>query len=101
MTATSLKKGSDFPSRFGIDNPAKFGRAPRRVTKHAPIVGNHSDLQATYASVAGYDLFRIVRLELIQMSFIEQTIQELAHVVRLPMIFGNDFVESFFRSLRF
>src|SRR6266480_4430214 len=101
MPVTRLYEISDFLSRFGIDDPAKFWRAARRVAKHAAVVGNHSDLYAAYPRVPGDDLLRIVRLKLVQMSFVKQTIQKLAHAVRLAMIFGNNVVEFFFRSFWF
>src|SRR5260370_5508027 len=100
MPAKSFDEVSDLLSRFGVDDTAKFWRAARRIAKHAAVIGNHSDLYAAYARVPGNDLFGIVRLKLVQMSFVEQTIQKLAHAVRLTMIFGNDVIESFFRSLR-
>src|SRR5229473_4488801 len=100
MPATSFDEVSDLLSRFGVDDPAKFWRAARRIAKHAAVVGNHSDLYAANARVPGDELFRIVRLKLIQMSFVEQTIQKLAHAVRLAMVFGNDVVEFLFGSFR-
>ena len=39
------------------------------------------------------DLFRIVRLKLIEMSFIEQAIEKLAYFIRLAMIFRKNFVD--------
>src|SRR5258707_15449659 len=100
MPATRLNEVSDLLSRFGIDDPAKFWRAARGIAKHAAVVGDHSDLYATYAGVPGDDLFCIVRLKLIQMSLVEHTIQNLAHAVRLSMILRNDVVEFLFRSFR-
>src|SRR5260221_3267883 len=101
MPATSLDELSDLLSGFGVDDPAKFWRAARRIAKHAAVVGNHADLYAAYARVAGDDLFRIVRLKLIQVSFVEHAIQKLAHAVRLAMILRNDVVEFLFRSFGF
>src|SRR5450755_1743478 len=101
MPATGLDEVSHLLSRVGVDDPAKFWRAACRVAKHAAVVGNHSDLYATYARVPGHDLLRIVRLKLVQVSFVEDTIQKLAHAVRLTMILWDDVVEFFFRRFRF
>src|SRR5438270_519307 len=51
-----------------------------------------------WPAIAGNDLFRVIRLELIQVSFIKHTIQKVAHAVRLAMIFRNDFIDIFQRS---
>ena len=85
--------------RFGIDDTAKFWRTARRVAKHAARVRNHAHLDTSYARVSGDDLFSIVRLKLVQMSVVEHAIQQLAHVVRLAMIFRNNFVKLLFRIL--
>src|SRR5258708_34839127 len=98
MPAASLDEIRNFLSRVGIDDTAKFWRAAGRVAKHPPIVGNHADLDSTYAGMTGNDLFGVIRLEFIQISFIEHTIQQLAHVVGLAEIFRNDVIDPFFAS---
>src|SRR5207237_4603368 len=79
-------------SRFGIDDSAKFWGTARRIAKHTARIGNHADLDSANTRVAGDDLFRIVHLKLIEMSFIEETVQNVPHVVWLTMILGKDFV---------
>src|SRR5258706_5959020 len=95
MAAASLDEVGNFFSRVGIDDTAKFWRAAGRVAKHSPVVGNHADLDPAYASMTGNDLVGVIRLELIQMSFVEHTIQQLAHVVGLAMIFRNNVIDLF------
>src|SRR5260370_41841387 len=91
----------DLFCRFGLDDPAKFWRATSRIAKHAAVVRYHSDLDPADPRVPGDDFFRVVRLKFVQMSIVQQTIQKLAYVVRLTMIFGNNFVEFFFGSFWF
>src|SRR6266404_4922564 len=98
MATASLDEVRNLLSRIGIDDTAKFWRATGRIAKHSPVVGNYADLEPTYAAMAGNDLFRVIRLELIQVSFIKHTIQKVAHAVRLAMIFRNDFIDIFQRS---
>src|SRR5437660_12733246 len=100
MTITRFDEVSDFLSRLGVDDPAKFWRPAGWVAKHAAAISDHSNLDAANARVPRNDFFRIVRLKLVQMSIVEQTVQKLAHLVRLPMIFGNDFINLFFGSAR-
>ena len=45
--------------------------------------------------MAGDDLFRIVGLKLVKMTLIEKEIQNVAHVIRLAMIFGNNLIDLF------
>src|SRR6266705_1745966 len=95
MTVTSLDEVSHLLSRLGIDDSTKSRRPTGRIAKHAACIGNHADLNSANARVAGANLLRIVRLKLVKVSLIKQAVQNVAHVIRLAMIFGNNFVDLF------
>src|SRR5258707_13905979 len=98
MPVASLNEVRNFLSRVGIDDTAKFWRAAGWVAKHAAVVGNHADLNSPYARMTCNDLFSKVCLELIQMSFVQHTVKQRAHIVRLAMILRNDVIYFFQRS---
>src|SRR5437764_3431465 len=100
MTIASVDEISDLLSRFGVNDAAKLRRAAGRVAKHPARVCNYAHLYAANTRVPGDNLFRIIGLELIQVSFVQQTLQKLAHAVGLAMIFRNYFINPFRRSTR-
>src|SRR5262249_39616006 len=93
VTIAGVDKVSDFLSRLGVDNAAKLWRASCRVAKHTANVCNHADLYAANARMSGDDLFRIVCLKLVEMTFVQQTVQNLTHAIRLSMILRNNLVD--------
>src|SRR6266705_482115 len=95
VTVTSLDEVSHLLSRLGIDDSTKSRRATCRIAKHAARIRNHADLNPANGRMAGNDLFRIVGLKLVKMTLIKQAVQNVAHVIRLAMIFGNNFVDLF------
>ena len=101
MTIAGVDEVSYLLGRFRIDDAAELWWTARRIAKHAARVGDHADLNPANLRVTGDDLFRVAGLKLIEMTFIEQATQNVAHVIRLAMILGKNFVEFFFRSLRF
>src|SRR5436190_15026240 len=88
MTIAGFDEVSDLLSRFGVDDTAKSRRATAGRFHHSSMISNDTDLYSANAGVPGDDFLRIVRLELVQMSFVENTVQQVAHVVGLAMIFG-------------
>src|SRR5580765_667356 len=99
MTIASLNKVSDLLGRFSVNDSAKLRRAARGIAKHAPRVCDHAHLNSAETRMTGDDLFRIVGLKLVKMPVINQTVQQLAHVVRLAMILGKDLVDIFGQAL--
>src|ERR1041385_9498175 len=100
MTIAGLDEVRHLLRRLGVDDPAKSRRLSARHTHHATMVRNHADLNTANTRVAREHLFRIIRLKLVEMSAIKQTSQQLSHVIRLTMIFGNEIVEFLSRSRR-
>src|SRR2546426_10421172 len=100
MTIASVDEISDLLYRFSVNDAAKFRRAAGRIAKHPARVCNYAHLYSADIRVAGDDLFRIIGLELVQVSFVQQTFQKLAHAVGLAMIFRNYFINPFRRSAR-
>src|SRR5437016_13365140 len=100
MTIASVDEVSDFLCRFSVNDAAKLRRAAGWIAKHSARVCNYAHLYSANARVAGDDLFRIIVLELVQVSFVQQTVQQLAHAVGLAMIFRNYFINPFRRSAR-
>src|SRR5438067_10707410 len=100
MTIASVDEISDLLSRFSVNDAAKLRRAAGRVAKHPARVCNYACLYAANTRVPGDNLFRIIGLELVQVSFVQQTFQKLAHAVGLAMIFRNYFINPFRRSAR-
>src|SRR6266404_7410814 len=98
MPVASLNEVRNFLSRVGIDDTAKFWRAAGCVAKHAAVVGNHADLNSPYARMTRNDLFSKVCLELVQLSFVQHTVKQRAHIVRLAMILRNDVIYLFQES---
>src|SRR5215213_1593215 len=101
MSIAGLDKIRNLLSRFCIDDSTEAWRLAARHANHSSMVRNHSDLNSANSSVARNHLFRIVSLKLVEMAIVEQTLEQLSHVIRLPVIFGNDFVEFFGRSCGF
>src|SRR5215217_6766257 len=93
MSTTGLDKVSDFLRRLCIDDSAKAWRLAARHAHHSSMIRNNPDLNSIDTSVSGDHLLGIVSLKLVETTIIEQTLEQLSHVVRLPVIFGNDFVE--------
>src|SRR5438046_7013437 len=100
MNMASVDSVSELLGRFSIKDAAKLRRAPGWIAKHPARVCNYAHLYSANTRVAGDDLFRIIGLELVQVSFVQQTFQKLAHIVGLAMIFRNDFINPFRRSAR-
>src|SRR5215213_8672736 len=93
MSIAGLDEIRNLLSRLCIDDSTETRLLATRHPDHSPMVRNHSDLNSTNSSVAGDHLFRIVSLKLVEVTIVEQTFEQLSHVIRLPVIFGNDFVE--------
>src|SRR5262245_21100258 len=93
MTITSIDEIGDFLSRLRVNNSTEPRRAARGIAKHSTRIRNHANLNAADGGMAGNDLFRVVSLKLIQVSVIQNAIEQSPHVVGLAMIFGNDFVD--------
>src|SRR5947207_4850262 len=100
MTIASVDEVSDFLGRFSVNDAAKLRRAAGWIAKHSARVCNYAHLYAANTRVSGDNLFRIIGLELVQVSFVQQTFQKLAHAVGLAMIFRNYFINPFRRSTR-
>src|SRR6266568_9402305 len=100
MTIASVDEVSNFLGRFSVNDAAKLRRAAGWIAKHPARVCNYAHLYSANTRVAGDNLFRIIGLELVQVSFVQQTFQKLAHVVGLAMIFRNYFINPFRRSAR-
>src|SRR5437667_7458066 len=100
MTIASVDEISDLLCRFSVNDAAKFRRAAGRIAKHPTRVCNYAHLYSADTRVAGDNLLRIIGLELVQVSFVQQTFQKLAHIVGLAMIFRNYFINPFRRSAR-
>jgi hypothetical protein len=60
--------------RFRIDDAAEARRTAAGGTNHPPIIGNHTDLNATDTRVTSDHLFRVVCLEFVEMSVVKQTV---------------------------
>ena len=63
--------------RLCIDDAAETWRTAAGRANHAAIVGNHSDLNAANTRVARDHLLRVVCLKLVEMSVIEQAVQQV------------------------
>src|SRR5947207_14175717 len=100
MSIASVDEISDFLSRFSVNDAAKLRRAAGWIPKHPSRVGNYAHLYSANTRMTGDNLFRVIGLELVQVPFIQQTIQKLAHAVGLAMIFRNYFINPFRRSAR-
>src|SRR5438132_6373814 len=100
MSIASVDEISDFLCRFGVNDAAKLRRAAGGIAKHPSRVCNYAHLDSAHTRMAGDNLFRVIGLKLVQVSFVQQTIQKLAHVVRLAMIFRNYFRNPFRLSAR-
>ncbi len=95
MPGAGLDEIGDLLRRLGVDDPAKPRWLAARHSHHAAMICNHSDLNPANARVARDHFFGVVSLKLIEVTVVEQTFQQLSHVVRLSMIFRNDLVELF------
>src|SRR6185503_15923129 len=100
VAITGLDKVSDFFRRFGVNNAAELWRAAGGIAKHPARIRNYADLNSAHSRMTGNDFLRIVRLKLVEMSIIEHAIQQVASLVRLAVILGNNLVDLFFGSFR-
>src|SRR2546421_3557966 len=82
MTIASIDKVSNLLGRFSVDDAAKLWRSARQIAKHAACICDHANLNSTNTRMTRNNFFRIICLKLIEMSFVEHTIEKLAHVVR-------------------
>src|SRR5258706_14010756 len=80
--------------RFCIYDAAETWWAARRWSNHAAVVRNHADLDAANARMSRNHFLRVVSLEFIEMSFVQQTLEQMPCVVRLLVIGGDDLVKS-------
>src|SRR5258706_4557191 len=76
--------------RFCIYDAAETWWAARRWSNHAAVVRNHADLDAANARMSRNHFLRVVSLEFIEMSFVQQTLEQMPCVVRLLVIGGGD-----------
>src|SRR5262245_218564 len=93
VSIACFDKVGDLFSRFGIDNSAKSWRTTGRIAKHSTRIGYYPYLHPADASMAGDDLARVVCLKLIEVTIVDNAVQQIAHVVRLPVICRNYFVD--------
>src|SRR5678815_674423 len=100
MSIAGLDEVSDFLCRLGINDPTEARWLAARHAHHSSMIRDHSDLDSTNTTMTRDHLLRIVSLKLVEMTIIEQTPEQLSHVVRLTVIFGDDFVELFCWSQR-
>src|SRR3569832_2229696 len=100
MPVAGLDEVSHLLSRFGIDDPTEARRLTARQAHHAAKIRDHANLKSTDTSVAGDHLFRVVSLKLVEPAIVKQTLEQLSDVVRLAVIFRNDFIKLFCRSQR-
>src|SRR5258706_8865720 len=75
--------------RFCIYDAAETWWAARRWSNHAAVVRNHADLDAANARMSRNHFLRVVSLEFIEMSFVQQTLEQMPCVVRLLVIGGD------------
>src|SRR5215218_4563626 len=100
MSIAGLDKVSHFLRRFRINNPTEARWLTAGHANHSSMIRDDSNLHPRNTAVARNHLFCVVSLKLVEMTIVEQTLEQLSDVVRLPVIFGNDFVELFRRSQR-
>src|SRR4051794_3764275 len=93
MTIAGLYEVGNLFGRLCIDDAAETWRAARRGTNHAAIVTDDADLKPAQSRMTRNHLFGVVCLKLVQVSAVQKTTQNFAHVVRLAMIFRKDVVD--------
>src|ERR1043165_237707 len=93
MTIAGLDEVGDLFGRLCVNDAAEAWRAARFWTNHAAIVTDDADLYAAQSGMTRYHLFGIVCLKLFQVSAVQKTREDFAHVVRLAMIFRKDIVD--------
>src|SRR6185436_11994183 len=81
VTATGFYKVRDLFSGFSINDSTESRRPTDRIAKHSPGIGDHSDLHPTHARMAGDNFAGIVRLKFIEMTGVENTVEQLAHII--------------------
>src|SRR5262245_57988906 len=98
MTIAGFDEVSDLFGRLRINNPAKPRRLAARHADHATVICDHADLNTADPCMSRDHLLCVVSLKLVEMTVVEQALEQLPHVVRLSMIFGNDLVKFIRRS---
>src|SRR5437867_4335352 len=79
--------------RLRVDDAAEPWRAPARTANHAAIVRNHAYLNAANTRMSSDHFLCVVGLKLVQVSAVQQTVQQVTRVVRLAVVLRNDVVE--------
>ena len=71
MSIAGFDEVSHLLRRLGVDDSAKSRWLAAGHANHAAMIGDHSNLNATNASMARDHLLRIVSLKLVEVSVIE------------------------------
>src|SRR6185369_3357262 len=100
MSIAGLYEVSDFLRRLGINDPTEARWLAAGHAHHSSMIRDHPDLHSTNTTVTRDHLLRIISLKLVEMTVVEQTLEQLSDIVWLPVIFGNDFVKLFRWSRR-
>src|SRR5437762_9303666 len=93
MAVAHLDEVGDLFRGVGVDNSAELWRFSFRAPNKPSLVSDYADRDAFYARVAGNHFPRIVRLKLIKLTIINQTVENIAHIVRKPMVSRYDVVD--------
>src|SRR6266567_4560392 len=75
MSSASFNEIRDLLCGLGIDNAAKPRRSTTGLANHPAMVGNYCNLNTANTRMSCDHLFCIVRLKLIEMTVVEQTLQ--------------------------
>src|ERR1043166_1507826 len=78
MSIACFDKVGDLFSRFGVDNAAKAWRTTSRIAEHSTRIGDYADLHPSDAGMASDDLARIFRLKFIQVTPVDNAVQQIA-----------------------
>jgi len=94
LSIAALDEECHLLGAFGVDDAAEArplaGPSPDQPTR----IGNDADREALDVRIAAEHLLRQVGLELVESSLVEHRTEQRLHIVRQPMIGGQDVVQS-------
>src|SRR6476620_9099474 len=80
-------------SGFGINDTAESGWLAGLPFRHSPRVCDHTDKNAADTSRTADHLLRKISLKFVESFRIKKCVEDGAHIIRCPMIIGQDIVE--------
>src|SRR5436853_1680121 len=92
MAVAHVDKVGDLFSRIGIDDAAELRRLAGRSFQEASLIDFDADRNSFDAGLGGNYFSRVVRLKFVDATLVQQTGENVSHVVREAMVARHDLI---------